>query len=123
MCGAVNELKREAPIAGNAQAVKMLHVTFQTMQIPTRHIQINNPLCMKNCPLQGQGRISSSLPDAARNASGNIAEQVRPFGPARGTDTSIPPRTAKVGVAEPAALTGPPAPTDVTGPAASGGVE
>ena len=62
---------------------------------------VANALCMKNCPVQGT--VTSELPDAARNASGNIAEQVRPFGPARGTDTSIPPRTAKVGMAEPAA--------------------
>lgn len=69
---------------------------------------VNNALCMKNCPVHNA--IESSLPDAARNANGNIADQVRPFGPARGTDTSIPPRTAKVGVAEPVAPIGPAAP-------------
>jgi len=78
---------------------------------------VNNPLCMKNCPVQGT--IQSSLPDAARNANGNIAEQVRPFGPARGTDTSMPPRTATVGVVEPAVPISPVAPVRTTAPAAS----
>lgn len=63
---------------------------------------VKNPLCMKDCPVEG--RIESSLPDDARNANGNIAEQVRPFGPARGTDTAAPPRTEKVGVVVPATV-------------------
>ena len=63
---------------------------------------VTNPACMKNCPVEGG--IASSLPVDARNANGNIAEQVRPFGPARGTDTAAPPRTARVGVAIPATV-------------------
>ena len=69
---------------------------------------VKNPLCMKGCPVAG--RIESSLPDSARNADGNIAEQVRPFGPARGTDTSMAPRTLRVGMAMPATPTAPAAP-------------
>ena len=57
---------------------------------------VKNPLCMRDCPIEG--KIESSIPVAARNANGNIAEQVRPFGPARGTDTSVAPRTEPVGV-------------------------
>jgi cytochrome c len=63
---------------------------------------VSNPLCMKNCPVEG--KIESSLPDGARNSNGNIADQVRPFGPARGTNTSIPPRTDKVGIGSSPAL-------------------
>ena len=63
---------------------------------------VNNPLCMNDCPVEG--KLGSSLPVEARNANGNIADQVRPFGPARGTDTAVPPRTQKVGVALPATL-------------------
>ena len=63
---------------------------------------VMNPPCMKDCPVEG--KIGSSLPVDARNANGNIAEQVRPFGPARGTDTAVPPRTEKVGAAAPATL-------------------
>jgi cytochrome c len=47
---------------------------------------VRNPLCMHDCPVEG--RIESSIPAAAMNANGNIAEQVRPFGPERGTDTA-----------------------------------
>ena len=80
---------------------------------------VKNPLCMKDCPVED--KLGSSLPVDARNANGNIAEQVRPFGPARGTDTAVPPRTEKVGVAAPATLpaTATAAPSATTPPAAS----
>ena len=48
---------------------------------------VTNPACMTNCPVEGG--IASSLPVDARNSHGNIAEQVRPFGPTRGTDTAV----------------------------------
>lgn len=73
---------------------------------------VKNPLCMRDCPVAG--RIESSLPDSARNADGNIAEQVRPFGPARGTDTSAAPRTLKVGMGMPAAAPTAPAASAVS---------
>jgi S-disulfanyl-L-cysteine oxidoreductase SoxD len=56
-----------------------------------------NPLCMKNCPVDD--KAASTLPDVARNTHGNIAEQVRPFGAPRGTDTAAPPRGTKAGAA------------------------
>lgn len=46
-------------------------------------------LCMTNCVKFVQ--IGSSLPDFARNAHGNIAEQNRLYGPYRGVDTTMPP--------------------------------
>ncbi len=76
-------------------------IFFETMWNERGQGDVKNPACMKDCPVEG--KIESSLPEAARNANGNIAEQVRPFGPARGTDTSQPPRTEKVGVGLPAA--------------------
>ncbi len=42
--------------------------------------------CMSNCPVEG--RINSSLPDFARNAHGNLAEQNRLVGPQRGAETA-----------------------------------
>jgi len=45
-----------------------------------------NVACMRNC--SGQPRLSSSLPDAARNAYGNLQEQNRSVGPQRGLDSS-----------------------------------
>jgi cytochrome c len=56
---------------------------------------VANPACMRDCPVEG--KLAAAMPDAVRNANGNIAEQVRPFGPARGTDTSLPPRREPVG--------------------------
>jgi len=50
---------------------------------------VNGSSCMNNCVKFVQ--IGSSLPDFARNAHGNIAEQNRLYGPYRGSDTSRPP--------------------------------
>ena len=85
---------------------------------------VKNPLCMKDCPVDG--KLGSALPVDARNANGNIADQVRPFGPARGTDTAVPPRTEKVGVAAPATLlaaaaAAPPATSTAANPPAASG--
>ncbi len=52
-----------------------------------------NPLCMKDCPIENT--VASMLPDVARNTHGNIAEQVRPFGAPRGTDTAAPSRASQ----------------------------
>ena len=80
-------------------------VFYEAMWLVRGKGDVQNPRCMKDCPVEGG--IESSLPEAARNVQGNIAEQVRPFGPARGTDTSKPPRTEKVGVATMAATASP----------------
>jgi cytochrome c len=93
------------------------HEFYKDMWLVRGKGDVVNPLCMTNCPTEGT--IESSLPDGARNSNGNIAEQVRPFGPARGTDTSVAARTDKVGIGEPVdgALS---ASTITTQPAASG---
>jgi S-disulfanyl-L-cysteine oxidoreductase SoxD len=49
-----------------------------------------NTACMANC---GDGKVSSTMPDYARNAHGNLAEQNRTFGPYRGVDTTLPAST------------------------------
>ena len=49
---------------------------------------VANAACMANCTTEI--RVASALPDHARNAHGNIAEQNRPVGPARGADTVKP---------------------------------
>jgi cytochrome c551/c552 len=46
---------------------------------------VQNTACMKDCATEI--RLASSLPDHARNAHGNLAEQNRLVGQARGTDT------------------------------------
>jgi S-disulfanyl-L-cysteine oxidoreductase SoxD len=50
---------------------------------------VSSTACMSNCVKFVQ--IGSSLPDFARNAHGNIAEQNRLYGPYRGTDSTKPP--------------------------------
>jgi cytochrome c len=49
---------------------------------------VKNVACMKDCPTEV--KITSVLPDFARNAHGNIAEQNRGIGPVRGVDTTKP---------------------------------
>lgn len=49
---------------------------------------VHNVACMKDCPTEA---VSSSLPDFARNAHGNLAEQNRVTGAVRGADTTKPP--------------------------------
>jgi S-disulfanyl-L-cysteine oxidoreductase SoxD len=44
--------------------------------------------CMVNCPTEA--KVASFLPEHARNAHGNLAEQTRGFGPSVGADTTKP---------------------------------
>ena len=46
---------------------------------------VKNTACMKDCPVDG--KVVSRLPDYARNAHGNLSEQFRLFGAARGAST------------------------------------
>lgn len=46
---------------------------------------VQGSLCMKDCA--GAVKVTSELPDYARNAHGNLAAQKREFGPFRGIDT------------------------------------
>jgi cytochrome c551/c552 len=55
--------------------------------------------CMSNCATQP--KVASFLPDFARNAHGNLAEQNRTVGPQRGMNTAAP--TAPGAAAAPAA--------------------
>ena len=54
-----------------------------------------NVACMKNCELDP--KVRSYLPDFARDAHGNIAEQNRVVGPVRGADTTQPAPKGPVG--------------------------
>ncbi len=87
----------------------------------TKNADTKNVACMKNC--NPEVKVASFLPDFARNAHGNLAEQNRTVGPQRGADTTRPEpqgagSAAKVSVAAPAAAK----PAD-TKPGASGGVD
>lgn len=55
----------------------------------------HNVACMKDCA--AEPKLASFLPDSARNAHGNLAEQNRPVGAQHGVDTTRP--EAKPGAA------------------------
>jgi cytochrome c len=57
-----------------------------------------NKPCMKDC--LAEPKVASLLPDYARNAHGNLADQNRLVGPQRGADTTRP--ESKAGAAAPA---------------------
>ena len=50
---------------------------------------VQNTLCMKDCPAgaNGKPKVLSAIPDYARDAHGNLAEQNRIIGPVRGVVT------------------------------------
>lgn len=62
---------------------------------------VNSVACMKNCPVEAT--VHSSLPEAARNAHGNLAQQTRGFGATRGVDTTQPAPATRVAPAAAAA--------------------
>jgi len=61
--------------------------------------------CMKNCKpgAESEAKIASYLPDFARNAHGNLAQQQRTVGPQRGVDTQAAAEGSKPAAAAPKA--------------------
>ena len=57
---------------------------------------VKNVACMKDC--EQDVKITSALPEAAKDVHGNLADQTRGFGPVRGVQTA-PSRVAQVNVA------------------------
>ena len=60
--------------------------TNHGMLSPKGKPDVQGTLCMKDCVKDV--KITSELPEFARNAHGNLAEQKRPLGPMRGIDTT-----------------------------------
>ncbi|MDE2419362.1 MAG: c-type cytochrome [Burkholderiales bacterium] len=60
----------------------------------TKSPDVKNVACMKNCATEPT--VASFLPDFARNAHGNLAEQNRLVGPQHGVDTTVPEGKAPV---------------------------
>ncbi|MBN8503397.1 MAG: c-type cytochrome [Burkholderiales bacterium] len=77
---------------------------------------VQGSACMKDCATEA--KVASFLPDHARNAHGNLAEQNRMVGAQHGADTTQAPRSAPAGAAPApaAAVEAPPAPKPATGP-------
>jgi cytochrome c len=77
--------------------------------------------CMKNCATEA--KVASFLPDHARNAHGNLAEQNRMVGAQLGADTTKPAAPAGVATVRPAAPEARPAAPVSPGKAAGSGAE
>ena len=71
-------------------------LVYQEMWKVAGKPDVQGVACMKDCPIEAD--VRSQLPEFARNAHGNLAEQNRVVGPFRGADTTRPPS------AQPAAL-------------------
>lgn len=69
----------------------------------TKKPDTSNVACMKDCA--PEPKVASFLPDFARNAHGNLAEQNRAVGAQHGVDTTRP--EVKPGVADPAPAAAP----------------
>jgi len=91
----------------------------------TKTPDVKNTACMKNCA--PEPKVASFLPEFARDAHGNLAEQNRLVGPQRGADTTRPEaKTLGVsGAAAPAAtiVAQAPAVAKPVAPAQTGGVD
>ncbi len=72
-----------------------------------------NVACMKDCV--AEAKVASFLPDYARNAHGNLAEQNRLVGAQHGADTTRP--EAKLGAVAPSPVTAVPAAAQKPAPA------
>jgi S-disulfanyl-L-cysteine oxidoreductase SoxD len=84
---------------------------------------VTNTACMSNC--KSEMTITSSLPEHARDAHGNLAEQHRLIGPSRGADTTKPAPTAPLrasvsGVPRASPTPAPPAPIPPSASVANG---
>jgi len=80
----------------------------------SRKPDVQGSSCMRNCEVEP--RLASFLPDHARNAHGNLAEQNRIVGAQLGADTSRPPGARpSAAAATPAARPAPPAAVGLLG--------
>ncbi len=59
---------------------------------------VQGSACMSNCKVDV--KVASFIPEHARSAHGNLADQTREFGPSRGADTTKPALTSVVGAAK-----------------------
>ncbi len=63
-------------------------VTHEALWVVAGKPDVQGDACVNDCKLAMD--VRSILPDFARNAHGNLAEQNRPVGPVRGADTTQP---------------------------------
>lgn len=82
-----------------------------------RKPDVNGSACMRDCPVEA--KVVSMLPDHARNAHGNLAEQNRAVGAQHGADTTRPAAPAGAARTAIAAAAAAPAPAPASAPAAA----
>ena len=76
----------------NRNGMSTAHALWPGPDFGKRKPDVAATACMKNCATEPA--VVSQIPDFARNAHGNLAEQNRSFGAQRGVDTSSPPAAA-----------------------------
>lgn len=77
----------------NRNGMTTEHAMWPGKGFGSRAPDVKAVACMKDCPVSLE--VASSLPDFARNAHGNLAEQNRLVGAQVGSDTTRAPGTAK----------------------------
>lgn len=83
----------------NRSGMTLEHGLWPGATMGNRKPDVAATACMKDCP--ATTTVASSLPDFARNAHGNLAQQNRLIGAQVGADTSRPPRAAvSIGASE-----------------------
>jgi cytochrome c len=110
----IAEVQRRLP---NRNGMHTQHALWPGRELGGRsRPDVQGSSCMRDCPVDT--KPSSSLPDFARNAHGNLAAQNRLVGAQRGADTerAAPPRPAAA--AAPVALAAPAAPAATAAAAA-----
>ena len=85
----------------NRNGMTTEHAMWPGAGFGSRPPDVKSVACMKDCPVTVE--VVSSLPDFARNAHGNLAEQSRLVGAQVGANTTIAPLAAKSGSASTAA--------------------
>lgn len=81
----------------NRNGMTTEHAMWPGASFGSRAPDVKAVACMKDCAVSVE--VASSLPDFARNAHGNLAEQNRLVGAQVGANTTMDPLTAKPGAA------------------------
>ena len=82
----------------NRDGATTAHALWPGTESARRKPDVRALACMKDCP--AEAKVASFLPDFARNAHGNLAQQSRMVGSQRGADTTQPaPAALQAGVA------------------------
>jgi cytochrome c len=101
------EVQKRLP---NRNGFTTAHAMWPGTELPgsTRKPDVMGTACMSNCP--ADPKVVSMLPDFARNAHGNLAEQNRMVGAQRGADTSRAPGAIAAAAPSPVPTVKAPAP-------------